>query len=629
MTHQDNARLGGRRRVSLIGAVVAAAIIVALLGFYARRWALDSSSTTEANHGAGGPKDRSPEDIPRFGIFEQTFTQQQNCVNPYVKISANATFIEPDGRHRSIPLYWDGGTKWKVRFSPDVIGAWSWSVTSNDPALNGAKGSFNCVPSANRGGIMAMVGYPYHFQYQDGTPYWLFGDTQWESFADDPGQGLDARSMRKYFTLRAEQGVNYVHTEIIGLVRSSNKDANGQENPAFHDYADETINPAYFNEVDSRLRLANSLGITVGLILIEAYFTPAESIDPAFRYDNKCWMSFPNEEARLRYARYVVARYSAFNVLFLLTTEWGPAPKPLGHDACVAMFNRIGTEIQRNDPHHRLLGIHDDNGFLPNEFYGPMSSWNTLGQYCQHSGSDYTYPWCDGCTPPNDASCKGRFATPKNRQTLHNEMLDVRVNRNRNRPVINGEYAYFLRRGVPAHPTVVNRGHSHDQPTFRKAAWVLAMAGTYFVPGFWRTYYGGWGGRGSPFQPDDVEALPAIKDLQSLHAFFTNLEGGRGREWWKLEPQDQLVSSRANPADGSRGHSYCLAESGQSYIVYTENTRSTDLDLTGLPNATYKVTRFDPRTAKRTVVSASVKSGETVTLLSPDSEDWAFEVLKN
>ena len=53
-----------------------------------------------------------------------------------------------------------------------------------------------------------MSGYPYHFQYQDGTPYWLFGDTQWESFADDPGQGLSARSMSNYFTIRARQGFN-------------------------------------------------------------------------------------------------------------------------------------------------------------------------------------------------------------------------------------------------------------------------------------------------------------------------------------------------------------------------------------------------------------------------------------
>jgi hypothetical protein len=212
---------------------------------------------------------------------------------------------------------------------------------------------------------------------------------------------------------------------------------------------------------------------------------------------------------------------------------------------------------------------------------------------------------------------------------LHNEMLEVRVNRKRDRPVIDGEYAYYLRRGISAHPRVVNRGHSHDRATFRKAAWVLTMAGTYIVPGFWRTYYGGWAGRNTPFQPDDPEALPAIGDLQKLHGFFTRRENGSRREWWKLVPHDELVSSRSDPADGNSGYAYCLADPGQSYVVYTENTRSTGLSLGGSADATYRVTRFDPRTGKRTLLNASVKNGTTFSLLSPDAEDWVFEAQRN
>jgi hypothetical protein len=155
------------------------------------------------------------------------------------------------------------------------------------------------------------------------------------------------------------------------------------------------------------------------------------------------------------------------------------------------------------------------------------------------------------------------------------------------------------------------------------------MAGTYAVPGFWRTYYGGWAGRNTPFRPDDPEALPAVKDLQALHTFFTQLENGSRRPWWKLVPHDDLVSSAPNPAEGSPGHSYCLADPGQSYLVYTENTKSTDVFLSGPPNATYRVTRFDPRNGKPTLLDASAKNGTTFTLRSPDTEDWAYEAQKN
>jgi len=563
---------------------------------------------------------------PRFEVFELTLNQAGDYANPYVQVTATATLVPPGGGERSIPLFWDGGRQWKLRFSPDSLGTWSWSVRSSDPGLNDAKGTFECVASTSHGGITTMAGYPYHFQHQDGTPYWLVGDTQWEAFADDPGQGLTSSSVRQYFKLRAEQGFNYVHTEIIGLVRSSNIDAAGREQRAFFDYPAEKINPSYFREVDERVRLASSLGITLGMILLEPYFTPAASIDPAYRYDNVCWMSFRDEVARLRYVRYAVARYSAFNVLFLLTLEWGPNPKPIEKNAAVAMFDRIGAEIQKQDPHGRLRGIHDDNGCLPDDFYGPSSGWNTLGQYAQHSGSDYHFPWCDGCSPPNDENCRGRWATPRNRNTLHNEMLEVRVGRKRGRPVIDAEYAYFLRRGVKEHPDVVNRGHSHDRATFRKAAWVLTMAGTYIVPGFWRTYYGGWAGRNTPFQPDDPEAVPAIKDLQVLHGFFMRLADGSGREWWKLEPHDELVSALPNPADGTPGRAYCLAAPGRSYIVYAENTASAEVQLQGAEGTRYRITRFDPRTADRAALSPTAKSDTRVTLKPPDTEDWVFEI---
>src|SRR6516165_2162170 len=108
----------------------------------------------------------SGDQVKKFGIFEQAFTQTGTYQNPYVAVTATATFVEPGGHIRSIPLFWDGGTTWKVRFSPDVTGRWSWSVTSTDPGLAAARGSFECVSSSNHGGVMAMRNYPYHLQYQ-------------------------------------------------------------------------------------------------------------------------------------------------------------------------------------------------------------------------------------------------------------------------------------------------------------------------------------------------------------------------------------------------------------------------------------------------------------------------------
>ena len=229
------------------------------------------------SHAAAARPAAVVDSVPRFGVFEERFTQQGSYANPYTAVTAEATFVRPGGGRRSIPLFWTGGKQWKVRFSPDAVGPWTWSVRSSDPGLDGKQGTFTCAASTNHGGITAMKGFPYHFQYQDGTPYWLSGDTQWEAFADDPGQNLNAKSVSEYFAIRAKQGFNYVHSEIIGLVRASNLDEAGREQPAFHDYRAEGVNPAYFDTVDARLSQANSLGMTVGLILMEPYFTPAST----------------------------------------------------------------------------------------------------------------------------------------------------------------------------------------------------------------------------------------------------------------------------------------------------------------------------------------------------------------
>jgi len=533
----------------------------------------------------------STKDVPRYGVFEQSFTHSGSYNNPYTDVAATATFTQPDGHSRSIPLFWDGGSTWKVRFSPDVLGDWQWSVRSSDAGLNGAGGSFHCVPSSRHGGIQSMVGYPYHLQYQDGTPYWLFGDTQWEAFADDPAQNLTDNIMVRYFDVRSAQGFNYIHSQLFGQVRASNGGVDGKLHPAFYNYRAETINPAYFQESDSRIMYANDRGITVGLV-------PAESHSSIAEHFLNSWGEFPNESARLRYARYVVARYSAYNVTFIVTTEWnGGVPETReAMDTVGAQFDAIGWEMSKNDPHKRLLGIHETEQQTNQAwFYGnPYGKWTTFGDYKQQYGySQGSYE-----------------ATADSRRDLHNALLRPRFGdpRNPNKPAVNGEYAYYLRDANQ--DGIVDKQNSHNRTDFRRASWVLSMAGGYFVTGFASTYYGGWSGRGVAFNPDDHRNNIAIADLQHLHRFFTS------RPWWRLEPHDELVNAN---------YAYCLADIGQTYVVYTEESHDVSLALGGAAAGPYRVTRYDPRTGTYTRLSDYAGAGP-VQLTPPDMQDWIFVV---
>ena len=104
--------------------------------------------------------------------------------------------------------------------------------------------------------------------------------------------------------------------------------------------------------------------------------------------------------------------------------------------------------------------------------------------------------------------------------------------------------------------------------------------------------------------------------------------GGARREWWKLVPHDELVSAEPGPKDGVAGYAYCLAEPGRRYVVYCENTRSTQLKVGGSADATYRITRFDPRTGERVRLDPREKGGKTLFLPCPDTEDWVFDVVR-
>jgi hypothetical protein len=505
-------------------------------------------------------------DVPRFGMFEQSFEHSGAYANPYAQAAATATLRRPDRSKWTIPLFWDGGKNWRLRVSPDLAGDWSYSIRSEDAGLNGRSGSFRCVASGLRGSIQPMKGHPLHFQYQDGTRMWFFGEKAWRVLQAEPAKRLNHETAMHHVDVRAAQGFNYMHTELAGTGGVEGGGNEGGE--LFLDAGKEVVNPAFLQEVDTRLRHINDQGMVFGLVVLYALGNPY-------------WRSLPTHEARLRFARYVVARYAAFHVVFLVTGEW---QYMLGEEE---FFRSVGREIRRTDPHGRMIGIHPGPspiGVSSQEYAD--DDWMSFGEYAQ------AY-FAFGRQEANDA----------HRNELRKFLKDARRH---GKPVVAAEYAYYLRDADG--DGIVDKEHSHTRTSFRRASWVIPMAGAYFVTGFGSTYFGGRREPG-PFLVDNPRYADGLADLDRLRRFFTSLP------WWTLEPRDERVR-----ADG--GYAYCLTDGKGVCVVYLAGARGADLEL---PRGRFVISRFDPRTGES--VPLPPAHGRSVRLEAPDKQDWVFRAM--
>src|SRR5580658_4654986 len=124
---------------------------------------------------AAVPTPANTEEVQQWGVFE-TQAKGPSSGNPFVDVQFGARFTLG---HRTVDAagFYDGDGVYKVRFSPDAVGRWSYETTSNLPELAGHAGGFACIAPAagNRGPV--GTAHQFHFQYADGTPYFPFGTT--------------------------------------------------------------------------------------------------------------------------------------------------------------------------------------------------------------------------------------------------------------------------------------------------------------------------------------------------------------------------------------------------------------------------------------------------------------------
>lgn len=523
--------------------------------------------------------------VERYAVFEKTFALASAALNPYNSIQATATFIRHGGGTYTIPLFYDGENGFRVRFSPDSPGRWTWKIQSASSDLNGKSGVFTCAPSELRGGVIVKGHAPgREMTYQNGRKYWLLGETAWAAFRTEKTENLTAETCRHFVDRRAAEGVTFLQTALLpGGCNEGGK--------PFLDAAMTQINPAYWQEVDRRILYMNEKGITPLLVL--AWGSRDNTLGaPA-------WTDFPTDAARERYILYVVARYSAYNAAFGVAADWnrsddGPVQ--------TALVRQIGRTIEQADPHKRWITIlGDDRKEMGSVSRFAGDSWMTFNDYRNSRQQLYTRNFT--------------YAIPQ-KITVHTNYA----------PMDAAPDAF-------RHATwdVVMAG---NYP-------VMTFADTYLGG------LGHPGTFGSDLAGQTIR-LKQVKLMHHFFEEIVPEGNGRG-EWSWIKPfhrsfrADTLIrAERPRSGDGPNGappaimHSALVKEGkGFTAVVYMRgqtgphvlSPQHDPLDPAGrLPQRVHAIHRFNPRTGEYVHVQDVTGEAPVLTLTPPDEQDWVFVV---
>ncbi|HUV96883.1 MAG TPA: DUF5060 domain-containing protein, partial [Acidobacteriaceae bacterium] len=270
--------------------------------------------------------------------------------NPFLDVTFGARFTIG---HRTVEAagFYDGDGVYKVRFSPDAVGRWTYETVSSAAELVGKTGAFECTiaQAGNRGPV--GTAHRFHFQFADGTPYFPFGTTCYSyGFIGAP---LDQETLTN---LKAA-GFNKVRMCLLPKPLGQRKPVampferlNTELTAGAEDLADggkskehfdlTRLNPAYFQHVERCIQDLLAADIQADVILFHPY--------DAWGFKSM------GQEADDRYLRYAVARLSAYrNIWWAIANEYDLIKSKSMKD-----WDRFFRIVQESDPYSRLRSIH-------------------------------------------------------------------------------------------------------------------------------------------------------------------------------------------------------------------------------------------------------------------------------
>jgi hypothetical protein len=584
---------------------------------------------------------------------ELTFHAKNQYTNPYTYVEVWVDLKGPGFDKRCFG-FWDGSDVFRVRILATQPGEWTWRSGSNqkDAGLNNQKGNFKAVEWAEaekesvptRRGLIKPAANGHAFEYADGTPFVLLGDTwyaavtyrfKWNDDDQERPIGPEA-GFKDYLRLRKAQGFNSVAIiaafpnwandgqpwdiwldKAAGLgVRSAwvdqaeiadhkprdlwhAKDMHNEGGRAFlfpgrvpgyeQVFPDmDRINPDYFKFMDRKIQYLNDQG-----------FIPV--IEVARRDITSCWAKYYAwPESYSRYVQYVWSRYQANNCLY----------SPVHYD----YPEMTATPRQLNQAAN---GVIEKYGHPP---FGTLASCNASVSSLMNFGGQEENKWL---TFHQIGNLREHDAYWYLTEIFHS---------NPPRPALNGEpyYSGMADKRYPLYKYGAPGGTEDDDRDVRSGIY-----GSFLSGGLAGHIYGSEGLWGADIEPGsspfmwDAFQWNSANQMKYLKAFALS----EGRRYEDLIPDSNLVSpSETHTTKGFAGWAYCARTPARDFfLAYFEKDYPNKGMIRGaLPFATYHAEWFNPRTGEWSKAgSGRLKANVWGWIILPDfasKDDWGLKL---
>jgi len=290
-------------------------------------------------------------------MVEWSIDSRKAYADPFNDVDVDVVFSRGKQSWR-VPTFWHGGNRWTVRFAPPEPGEYAFHLESTDRRnadLNGHGGrvtitAYRGLNPLLRHGMLRVSANRRYFTFADGTPFYWLGDTWWMGLSDrlpwDGFQQLTADRKAKGFT------VVQLTAGLVPFEEKCPEDPGcaNEGGPAW-EAGFARINPGYFDAADRRIQALIDAGIV-----------------PEIEGTYQSVLAQTGVAKMKQHWRYIIARYSAYPVLWNLADEATDPPPAIAARvpqtyhwllSQPGAWTEIARYIRAIDPNHHLLTVNE------------------------------------------------------------------------------------------------------------------------------------------------------------------------------------------------------------------------------------------------------------------------------